>query len=108
LTYREPRARESNSEMNRVFLFPIIFAILPLIGFGQDPTKVAPEHAMKGAAIEREEYVSRVLRLYLGLAETPARSSRPRPRRRNWQCISLQWFAMRWKIFIADTFQTNR
>jgi hypothetical protein len=31
---------------------------------------------MKGAAIEREEYVSRVLNLYLGLAETPARSSR--------------------------------
>lgn len=31
---------------------------------------------MKGAAIEREEYVSRVLRLYLGLAETPGRSSR--------------------------------
>jgi hypothetical protein len=31
---------------------------------------------MKCAAIEREEYVSRVLRLYLGLAETPARSSR--------------------------------
>jgi hypothetical protein len=31
---------------------------------------------MKGAAIEREEYVSRVLRLYLGLAETPAQSSR--------------------------------
>jgi hypothetical protein len=31
---------------------------------------------MKGSAIEREEYVSRVLRLYLGLAETPARSSR--------------------------------
>jgi len=31
---------------------------------------------MNGAAIEREEYVSRVLRLYLGLAETPARSSR--------------------------------
>lgn len=31
---------------------------------------------MKGAAIEREEYVSRVLRLYLGLAETPARWSR--------------------------------
>jgi hypothetical protein len=29
--------------MNRVFLFPIIFAILPLIGFGQDPTKVAPD-----------------------------------------------------------------
>jgi hypothetical protein len=31
---------------------------------------------MKGSAIEREEYVSRVLSLYLGLAETPARSSR--------------------------------
>jgi hypothetical protein len=31
---------------------------------------------MKCAAIEREEYVSRVLNLYLGLAETPARSSR--------------------------------
>ncbi|MGH7809259.1 MAG: hypothetical protein ACREP5_03175 [Candidatus Binatia bacterium] len=31
---------------------------------------------MKGAASEREEYVSRVLRLYLGLAETPRRSSR--------------------------------
>ena len=31
---------------------------------------------MKGAAIEREEYVSRVLRLYLGLAETPGRASR--------------------------------
>lgn len=31
---------------------------------------------MKCAAIEREEYVSRVLSLYLGLAETPARSSR--------------------------------
>ena len=31
---------------------------------------------MKGAAIEREEYVSRVLKLYLGLGETPARSSR--------------------------------
>jgi len=31
---------------------------------------------MKGAANEREEYVSRVLNLYLGLAETPARSSR--------------------------------
>jgi len=32
---------------------------------------------MKCAAIEREEYVSRVLNLYLGLAETPARWSRP-------------------------------
>jgi hypothetical protein len=31
---------------------------------------------MKCATIEREEYVSRVLSLYLGLAETPARSSR--------------------------------
>ena len=31
---------------------------------------------MKGATSEREEYVSRVLRLYLGLAETPRRSSR--------------------------------
>jgi hypothetical protein len=31
---------------------------------------------MKCAAIEREEYISRVLNLYLGLAETPARSSR--------------------------------
>ena len=31
---------------------------------------------MKCAAIEREEYVSRVLNLYLGLAETPARWSR--------------------------------
>jgi hypothetical protein len=31
---------------------------------------------MKGAAIEREEYASRVLRLYLRLAETPARWSR--------------------------------
>jgi hypothetical protein len=31
---------------------------------------------MKGATNEREEYVSRVLSLYLGLAETPARSSR--------------------------------
>lgn len=31
---------------------------------------------MKGAASEREEYVSRVLRLYLSLAETPGRSSR--------------------------------
>jgi hypothetical protein len=31
---------------------------------------------MKGAAIEREEYVSRVLRLYLSLAETPGRASR--------------------------------
>ena len=31
---------------------------------------------MKGSAIEREEYVSRVLSLYLGLAETPARWSR--------------------------------
>jgi hypothetical protein len=31
---------------------------------------------MNGAAIEREEYVSRVLSLYLGLAETPARASR--------------------------------
>jgi len=31
---------------------------------------------MKCGAIEREEYVSRVLSLYLGLAETPARSSR--------------------------------
>jgi hypothetical protein len=31
---------------------------------------------MKGAASEREEYVSRVLKLYLGLAETPARVSR--------------------------------
>jgi hypothetical protein len=31
---------------------------------------------MKGAAVERQEYVSRVLKLYLGLAETPARSSR--------------------------------
>lgn len=31
---------------------------------------------MKDAAIEREEYVSRILKLYLGLAETPARSSR--------------------------------
>jgi hypothetical protein len=31
---------------------------------------------MKGAVIEREEYVSRVLSLYLGLAETPARWSR--------------------------------
>ena len=31
---------------------------------------------MKCAAIEREEYVSRVLSLYLGLAETPARASR--------------------------------
>jgi hypothetical protein len=31
---------------------------------------------MKCGAIEREEYVSRVLNLYLGLAETPARSSR--------------------------------
>jgi hypothetical protein len=31
---------------------------------------------MKGAATGREEYVSRVLSLYLGLAETPARSSR--------------------------------
>jgi hypothetical protein len=29
--------------MNSVFLSPIIFAILPLIGFGQDPTKVAPD-----------------------------------------------------------------
>src|SRR5262249_20863624 len=43
LTYREPRARESISEMNRVFLFPIIFTILLLTGFGQDPTKVAPD-----------------------------------------------------------------
>jgi hypothetical protein len=31
---------------------------------------------MKCGAIEREEYVSRVLNLYLGLAETPARWSR--------------------------------
>lgn len=31
---------------------------------------------MKAETIEREEYVSRVLRLYLGLAETPGRSSR--------------------------------
>src|SRR5262249_38882387 len=31
---------------------------------------------MKGAAIEREEYVSRVLKLYLGLAETPTQWSR--------------------------------
>jgi len=31
---------------------------------------------MKGAAIEREEYVSRVFRLYLGPAETPTRWSR--------------------------------
>jgi len=31
---------------------------------------------MKCGAIEREEYVLRVLSLYLGLAETPARSSR--------------------------------
>src|SRR5262245_48574246 len=31
---------------------------------------------MNGAAIEREEYVSRVLNLYLELAETPARWSR--------------------------------
>ena len=31
---------------------------------------------MKGATSEREEYVSRVLKLYLELAETPARSSR--------------------------------
>jgi hypothetical protein len=31
---------------------------------------------MKGAAIEREEYVSRVLKLYLGLAETPIKWSR--------------------------------
>jgi len=31
---------------------------------------------MKAEAIERGEYVSRVLGLYLGLAETPARSSR--------------------------------
>ena len=31
---------------------------------------------MKGFAIEREEYVSRILSLYLGLAETPVRSSR--------------------------------
>ena len=29
--------------MNRVFLFPIIFTILLLTGFGQDPTKVAPD-----------------------------------------------------------------
>lgn len=31
---------------------------------------------MKAETLEREEYVSRVLRLYLGLAETPGRSSR--------------------------------
>lgn len=31
---------------------------------------------MKGKAISKEEYVSRVLMLYLGLAETPGRSSR--------------------------------
>jgi hypothetical protein len=31
---------------------------------------------MKCGAIEREEYVLRVLSFYLGLAETPARSSR--------------------------------
>jgi hypothetical protein len=31
---------------------------------------------MKGSAIKREEYVSRVLSLYLGLAETPSRWSR--------------------------------
>lgn len=31
---------------------------------------------MKGAAIERKEYVLQVLSLYLGLAETPARSNR--------------------------------
>jgi hypothetical protein len=31
---------------------------------------------MKGSAIEREEYVSRVLNLYLRLAETPTRWSR--------------------------------
>jgi hypothetical protein len=31
---------------------------------------------MKCGAIERKEYVLRVLSLYLGLAETPARSSR--------------------------------
>jgi hypothetical protein len=31
---------------------------------------------MKGDSIELEEYVSRVLSLYLGLAETPARWSR--------------------------------
>ena len=31
---------------------------------------------MKGSTVEREEYVSRVLNLYLGLAETPVRSSR--------------------------------
>jgi hypothetical protein len=31
---------------------------------------------MKGAQIEQEEYVSQVLRFYLGLAETPGRSSR--------------------------------
>lgn len=32
---------------------------------------------MKDATSEREEYVSRVLKLYLGLAETPGRASRP-------------------------------
>jgi hypothetical protein len=31
---------------------------------------------MKGATLEREEYVSGVLRLYLSLAETPGRASR--------------------------------
>ena len=29
--------------MNRIFLFPIIFTLLSLTGFGQDPTKVAPD-----------------------------------------------------------------
>jgi len=29
--------------MNRVFLFSIIFTLLSLTGFGQDPTKVAPD-----------------------------------------------------------------
>jgi hypothetical protein len=29
--------------MNRVFLFPPIFVLLSLTGFGQDPTKVAPD-----------------------------------------------------------------
>jgi hypothetical protein len=29
--------------MNRVFLFPPIFILLSLTGFGQDPTKVAPD-----------------------------------------------------------------